>query len=75
MLLAAAALFFSIAVPVYWNARARRQAAESERADSLLLERIDSSISRAVPEPMEPLVNLVAWNGSPAEMKKKAEKQ
>jgi anti-sigma factor RsiW len=72
---AAAALFFLVGVPVYWTARVRERATEAARADALLLERVDSSISRAVPEPMEPLVNLVTWNSGPAEKKKKAERQ
>jgi len=72
---AAAALCFLVALPVYWSTRARERAAEAARADALLLERVDSSISRAVPEPMEPLVNLVTWNSSPAENKKKVERQ
>jgi anti-sigma factor RsiW len=73
--LAAAALCFLVAVPVYWNARVREQAAEAAHADTLLLERVDSAISQAVPEPMEPLVNLVAWNSSSAENSKKLERQ
>jgi anti-sigma factor RsiW len=72
---AAAALCFLVAVPVYWSVHARRQAAEAARADALLLERVDSAISRAVPEPMEPLVSLVTWNSSPTENRKKVEKQ
>ena len=74
---AAATLSVLLAVPVYWNVRARDRAeqAAAARADVLLLERVDSEISRAVPEPMEPLVNLVAWNSHPAEGKKKVERQ
>jgi hypothetical protein len=72
---AAVTLLLLAVLPVYWSARVKRQAAESARADALLLEQVDSSISRAVPAPMEPLVNLVTWNSSPAEMKKKAERQ
>jgi hypothetical protein len=73
--LAAVMLFLMVAAPFYWSAEQRRRAAEVERADTLLLEQVDSEISRAVPEPMEPLVNLATWNSSPAEMKKKAERQ
>jgi hypothetical protein len=62
-------------LPLYWTARSRERAAESARADTLLLEQVDSAISRAVPEPMEPLVNLVAWNSSPVENKRKVERQ
>jgi anti-sigma factor RsiW len=75
LVIAAATLFFLVALPVYWNSRVRERAAEAARADALLLERVDSSISRAVPEPMEPLVNMVTWNSSPAEKKKKVERQ
>jgi hypothetical protein len=73
--LTAATLLLLIGLPVYWHALARDRAAEAARADALLLERVDSSISRAVPEPMEPLVNLVTWNSSPAEKQKNAERQ
>jgi anti-sigma factor RsiW len=75
LVLATATLGMLVALPVYWNTRARERAAEAARADAQLLERVDSSISRAVPEPMEPLVNLVTWNSSPAENKKKVERQ
>ena len=73
LVLSAATLLFLIALPVYWAGRTRERAAEAARADALLLERVDSSISRAVPETMEPLVNLVTWNSGPVEMKKKVE--
>jgi len=36
---------------------------------------VDSAISQAVPEPMEPLVNLVTWNSSPAEKNNKLERR
>jgi anti-sigma factor RsiW len=75
LILAAAALLVLVALPVSWRARVRERAAETERADSQLLERVDSAISRAVPEPMEPLVNLVAWNSSPAQKNRKVERQ
>ena len=58
-----------------WFSRQRLVMAAAARADALLLERVDSAISRAVPEPMEPLVNLVTWNSSPAENAKKLERQ
>jgi anti-sigma factor RsiW len=76
LVLAAATLLILVAIPVYWSARERQRAAESEaaRADALLLERVDSAISQAVPEPMEPLVNLVTWNSSPAEKNNKLER-
>jgi anti-sigma factor RsiW len=75
LVLAAAVLCFLVALPVYWSARARERAAEAARADAQLMERVDSAISRAVPEPMEPLVSLVSWNASPAETKRNTERQ
>ena len=60
--LTAAALAMLLIPPLYWRDRARQRAAEAARADAQLLERVDASIARAVPEPMDPLVNLVAWN-------------
>jgi hypothetical protein len=66
MALVTATLLLLITVPIYWSARAR-QRAEQERADALLLEQVDSAISRAVPAPMEPLVTLATWNSSPME--------
>jgi hypothetical protein len=77
LVMAAAALCVLLVLPVYWSIRARERAeqAAAARADALLLERVDSAISRAVPEPMEPLVNLVTWNSSPAENAKKLERQ
>lgn len=71
--LAAATLCILLALPVYWTIRGRERAEQA--ADAQLLEQVDSEISRAVPEPMEPLVNLVTWNASPAENKKKLERQ
>jgi hypothetical protein len=75
VVLSAVLLFVMVTAPLYWTARQRQRALEAERADTQLLEQVDSEISRAVPEPMEPLVNLVTWNSSPAEMKKQAERQ
>ena len=75
MVLAATTLLILVALPVYWSARARQRAAEAARADAQLLEQVDSAISRAVPEPMEPLVNLVTWNSSPGEKNQKVERR
>ena len=58
----AAALLLLAAIPIYTNSRDRRREAEMARADAALLEQVDAGISRAVPEPMEPLVKLVSWN-------------
>ena len=33
-------------------------------SDSALLKQVDQDVSRTVPSPMEPLVNLVSWDGS-----------
>ena len=73
--LAAATLILLVTLPLYWSARERARAAEAARADALLLEQVDSAISRAVPAPMEPLVNLATWNSSPLEKKRNAESQ
>ena len=45
---------------------------DAARADALLLERVDSSLSRSVPEPMEPLLTLVSWNSNREEQKTQA---
>ena len=58
----AAALVLLAAIPIYTNSRDRRRQAEMARADAALLEQVDVEISRAVPAPMEPLVELVSWN-------------
>jgi hypothetical protein len=58
-ILATAALLLLTGAPVYWNARQQR-VAEQARADELLLERINSGLSRSVPASMEPLMQLVS---------------
>jgi len=73
LVLAAAALLILVALPIAWRARVQERAAEATLADSQLLERVDSAVSQAVPEPMEPLVNLVTWNASPAEKNQKVQ--
>lgn len=75
LVLAAAVLLILVALPVTWRARVRERAAEAALADSQLLERVDSAISRAVPEPMEPLVSLVTWNSGTTEKNRKASRQ
>jgi hypothetical protein len=62
--LVAAALVVLAAVPIYRNVQDRQRQAEAARADALLLEQVDAEVSRAVPRPMEPLVNLVSWDFS-----------
>ena len=73
--LAAVALLVLVALPFAWQVHAREQAAQAALADSQLLESVDSAISQAVPEPMEPLVSLVSWNGSTADQNQKAQSQ
>jgi hypothetical protein len=63
--LAAAALAIAVMIPAYSQLE-RHRAAEQARADAALLEQIDSAVSRAVPQPMEPLVQLVSWGADPA---------
>jgi hypothetical protein len=72
LVLAIAALFILVALPLSWRARVREQAAQTALADSQLLESVDSAISQAVPEPMEPLVSLVSWNSSSTDQNRKA---
>jgi hypothetical protein len=59
-ILAAAMVLILVSGPAYWQSRRQARAAEMARADALL-EQVDAEISRAVPQTMEPLVNLVAW--------------
>lgn len=60
----AAALLLLAAIPIYTNSRDRRRQAEMARADAALLEQVDAGVSRAVPAPMEPLVELISWNAN-----------
>lgn len=72
--LVAAVLCMTVTVPVYWNARVQQREAAEERADALLLEQVDSGISRAVPGSMEPLISLVSWNTETNGTKNEVEK-
>ncbi|MDQ6706321.1 MAG: hypothetical protein M3Z85_10150 [Acidobacteriota bacterium] len=65
---AVAALLAIAGVSVLPQAR-RGSVPESAITDAVLLSRIDTELSRAVPCPMEPLTKLVAWQGSPSESK------
>jgi predicted anti-sigma-YlaC factor YlaD len=65
--LAAVTLMILVTVPLYQNARDRRRVVEQTEADRLLLERVDRAVSRAVPRPMEPLIDLVLWGSGPEE--------
>jgi hypothetical protein len=64
---AAMVLLFAGAAAVWRNHRA---AAESA-ADAVLLRQIDSDVSQAVPDSMEPLVKLVSWKSSMAADKRR----
>jgi hypothetical protein len=78
LVLAVTALLVLVAVPVTWQARQREQAAQAAQAaieDAQLLEQVDSAISQAVPEPMQPLVSLVSWNSASAETNGNAQRQ
>ena len=44
-----------------YTAHSQQQQLELERADTALLEQVDAAVSRPVPQPIEPLVQLVAW--------------
>jgi hypothetical protein len=63
MRLAALAAMLAIlaGVPLYLRDRAGRRAIERARQDAALLEQVQTELSRSVPEPMEPLTNLVSW--------------
>ncbi|MDQ2899478.1 MAG: hypothetical protein M3Y07_06710 [Acidobacteriota bacterium] len=43
---------------------------ENAITDAMLLSRIDTELSRAVPCPMEPLTKLVAWEGATTDSEK-----
>ena len=78
LVLTATALLVLAAVPVTWRVRTHQQALREQAAqvaDSQLLESVDSEISQAVPQPMEPLVTLATWNSSSAEQNQKAQRQ
>ena len=58
-------VFFFAGVSVVWRGH-RPAAADSAAADAMLLKQIDTDISRAVPDSMQPLLQLVSWNGGQA---------
>ncbi|HEX3744461.1 MAG TPA: hypothetical protein VHW09_11045 [Bryobacteraceae bacterium] len=75
MALTAAALVILVVAPLSWRAHVeqqnvREQAVQVALSDSQLLESVDSEISQAVPEPMEPLVTLATWNSTAAQKQK-----
>lgn len=51
----AAALLIAAAAPIYKNVTEKRREAETDRADTLLLERVNARLSQALPQAMEPL--------------------
>jgi hypothetical protein len=57
--LAGATLLILVTFPVYRDVRDRKRAAEQAQADAILMERVDRAVSRTIPRPMEPLVELV----------------
>ena len=58
-------LTFSVVTP--WTGQVQQ---DSAAADAKLLSQIDAALARDVPQPMEPLAKLVAWNGSTGEKTK-----
>jgi hypothetical protein len=54
--LIAAALLIAAAPPVYKNMTDRRREAEIDRADTLLLQRVNARVSQTLPAAMEPLM-------------------
>jgi hypothetical protein len=55
----AVAVMLSISVPL-WRSHATERAAAEAAADEALLAQVDSQLSRAVPQTMEPLLTLVS---------------
>jgi hypothetical protein len=51
---------------MYWNKQTQLREAERARQDAALLESVNSELSRSVPQPLEPLDNLVTWSASTA---------
>jgi hypothetical protein len=49
-----------VAIPVYQSALQRRRETEQARADELLLQQVNASLSRSVPRAMAPLLGWVA---------------
>jgi hypothetical protein len=72
--LAAASLLILASGPAWWHYRQQARAAEMARADALL-QQVDAEISRAVPQTMEPLVNLVTWGSGPTDESQNKEMQ
>jgi hypothetical protein len=58
---AATAFVFAVGLPIYWNTKNNRQ--ELFRQDSELMERVHAQLSRSVPAPLEPLLELMEEEG------------
>jgi hypothetical protein len=71
-ILAAASLSILVSASAYWHSRQMTRAAEMARANALLVQ-VDTEISRAIPQTMEPLVNLVTWGSGPTDERQKKE--
>ena len=52
-----------ISLSVLWRSN-QPAAGGATAADAALLAQVDQQVSRAVPSPMEPLMNLVSWEGA-----------
>jgi hypothetical protein len=63
--LALAVLILVVTIPIYKNITDRQR--EAEVQDALLLELVNAQLSRTVPAPMEPLMELLS-NGSADEL-------
>jgi hypothetical protein len=61
--LIAAALLIAAAAPVYKNMTDRRREAEIDRADTLLLQRVNARVSQTLPAAMEPLMQTQTTPG------------
>jgi hypothetical protein len=59
---AAAVLMVAAAVPVYRGSRHLQAKGGIGDSDALLLVQVDAQVSRSVPRPMEPLLQLVSWD-------------
>jgi len=62
----AAVLLLAILVPQYKGPRQPKAATVIAQADVQWLNDVDSGVSRAAPQAMEPLLKLVAWDTSAA---------
>ena len=60
--LATAAVMLMAAVPLYRGMVHEVPVAANPVADGELLSQVDAQLGRGIPAPMEPLLNLVAWN-------------